>query len=418
MIVRILSYIAVAVFALSYLGLAKTSVAEVPAWPEFRGGEGDGRADAADLPIAIDASVVQWETPIHGKAWSSPVVWGGQIWLTTAREDGTKMSVVCVDRATGKVLHDVAVIENETPEFCHPMNSYASPTPVIEAGRLYAHFGSYGTVCIDTADAKVLWRRSDLKCDHFRGPASSPILHDGKLFVAFDGVDVQFVVAFDKKTGDTVWQSKREIDYGTDVGDRMKAYGTAEVIRVGNQEQLVYPSAVATIAYDPQTGKSLWTVYHDGMNASARPIYVDGLVLITNGMGGIVAVRPDGKGNVTKSHVVWTSSKSVAKKSSPIVVDGLVYMITDDGIVTCRELEDGRIVWQKRAGGSYAASPIYASGRIYLFSIEGAITTLKAGREYEMLAETELGDGFMASPAVVGDQMILRSKSALYSIVK
>ena len=299
-----------------------------------------------------------------------------------------------------------------------PRSSCGAPTPVIEAGRLYAHFGSYGTVCIDTADAKVLWRRSDLKCDHFRGPASSPILHDGKLFVAFDGVDVQFVVAFDKKTGDTVWQSKREIDYGTDVGDRMKAYGTAEVIRVGNQEQLVYPSAVATIAYDPQTGKSLWTVYHDGMNASARPIYVDGLVLITNGMGGIVAVRPDGKGNVTKSHVVWTSSKSVAKKSSPIVVDGLVYMITDDGIVTCRELEDGRIVWQKRAGGSYAASPIYASGRIYLFSIEGAITTLKAGREYEMLAETELGDGFMASPAVVGDQMILRSKSALYSIVK
>ncbi|EMI20488.1 Pyrrolo-quinoline quinone [Rhodopirellula maiorica SM1] len=416
MFLRFFRCAAVVVVLFTSFVCLRTSVAEVPTWPEFRGGHGDGHADAADLPVAIDASVVQWETPIQGKAWSSPVVWGDQIWLTTASEDGKQMSVVCVDRATGSVKHNVVVIENKTPEFCHPMNSYASPTPAIESGRLYAHFGSYGTVCVDTSDASVLWQRHDLKCDHFRGPASSPILHDGKLFVAYDGVDVQFVVAFDKNTGETVWQSKREIDYGTDVGDRMKAYGTAEVIQVGGQEQLVYPSAVATIAYDPQTGDPLWTVYHDGMNASARPIYVDGLVLITNGMGGVVAVRPDGKGNVTKSHVVWTSSKSVAKKSSPIVVDGLIYMITDDGIATCRELEDGKMVWQKRVGGSYAASPIYASGRIYLFSIEGAITTLQAGREYEILAETELGDGFMASPAVVGDQLILRSKSALYSI--
>ncbi len=411
MCVRVVCLLTLLVFALPC-----SLPAEQANWPEFRGPAGDGRADAAKLPLAIDQSVVQWQTPIHGKGWSSPVVWGNQIWLTTATEDGTQMSVVCVDRSSGKVLHDLVVIENEEPEFCHPMNSYASPTPVIEQGRLYVHFGSYGTLCLDTADASILWRRDDLKCDHFRGPASSPILYDGKLFVAFDGVDVQFVVALDSKTGETVWKAEREIQYGTDVGDQKKAYGTAEVIRLGDQDQLVYPSAVATIAYDPATGESLWIVYHDGMNASARPILSDGMLLITNGSGGMVAVRPDGIGNITDTHIAWSSKKSVSKKASPIVVDGLVYLISDDGIASCRQLRDGKILWQQRLAGSYAASPIYADGKIYLFSVEGMIVTLKSGREFQVLAETELGDGFMASPAVVGNQLILRSKSMLYSV--
>jgi len=229
-------------------------------WPEFRGPAGDGRADDAVLPLAIDDSVIQWQTPIHGKGWSSPIVWDDQIWLTTATEDGKQMSVVCVDRTDGKVLHDVVVIETEDPEYCHPMNSYATPTAAIEQGRLYVHFGTYGTLCLDTSDASVIWRRADLKCDHYRGPASSPVLHDGKLFVAFDGIDVQFVVALDTSTGDTLWKKKREIDYGTTVGDRMKAYGTGKVIQVDDQYQLVYPSAMATIAYDPTTGRTLWTV--------------------------------------------------------------------------------------------------------------------------------------------------------------
>ena len=396
--------------------IASANTAASANWPEFRGGRGDGQADDAKLPIAIDESVVQWQTPIHGKGWSSPVVWGDQIWLTTATEDGTKMSVLCVDRTSGKVIHDVVVIENQKPEFCHSMSSYATPTPVIEEGRVYVHFGTYGTLCLDTTDASEIWRRDDLHCDHFRGPASSPILHDGKLFVAYDGVDVQFVVAFDAKSGDTVWKKDREIDYGTDVGDRMKGYGTAEVITVDGAEQLVYPSAVATIAYRPDDGRTLWTAYHGGMNASARPIHVDGKVVITNGSGSMVVVRPDGNGDITDSHIEWSAKKSVPKKASPVVINGLIYMVSDDGIASCRQLQDGQLVWQKRLGGTYASSPIYAGQRIYLFDTEGKISTLEAGREFKQLAETNLGDGFMASAAVVGDQLILRSKSALFSV--
>ena len=387
-------------------------------WPEFRGPTGDGHAHDADLPIAIDASVVSWKTPIHGKGWSSPVVWGNQIWLTTATEDGTKMSVICVERNTGKVLHDIVLLENESPAFCHPQNSYATPTPVIEEGRVYIHFGSYLTTCLDTSNAKVLWERRDLECDHHRGPASSPILYNGKLFIAYDGFDVQYVVALDKQTGETVWKQTRDINYGTDNGDLKKAYCTAHVIEVAGKKQLIYPSAIATIAYDPENGQPLWTVYHDGMNASARPLYGEGLVFITNGMGSMVAVRPDGKGDVTGTHIAWSDRKGVAKKASQLMVDGLFYMISDDGIVSCREPKSGELLWQKRAGSDYAASPIYASGRIYLFSAEGKILTIQPGREYEPLAETELGDGFMASPAVVDNELILRSKSHLYCVKK
>ncbi len=387
-------------------------------WPEFRGPFGDGHARNANLPIAIDESVVRWKTPIHGKGWSSPVVWGDQIWLTTATEDGTKMSVLCVDRSSGRILHDKVLIENKEPAFCHPMNSYATPTPVIEEGRVYVHFGSYLTACLDTSNAEILWQRRDLACDHWRGPASSPILYDGKIFVAYDGFDVQYVVALDKLTGETIWKRDRNIDYGTDNGDRMKAYCTAQVIEVAGQKQLVYPSASATIAYDPSTGEPLWTAYHDGMNASARPVYSDGLVFITNGSGSMVAVRPDGKGDVTGTHIEWSDRKGVAKKSSQLVVDGLFYMNSDDGVVSCREPKTGSVIWQQRAGGEFAASPIYAGGRIYLFGIEGDILTIEPGREFKLLAETKLGDGFMASPAVVDNEMILRSKSHLYCIAQ
>ena len=403
------------IFLLSSITLAVVATADSN-WPEYRGPSGDGHAESANPPVAIDQSTVRWQTAIHGKGWSSPVVWGNQIWLTTATDDGKQMSVLCVDRSNGKIIHDIVLLENEEPAFCHPMNSYATPTPVIEEGRVYIHFGSYLTACLDTATAKVLWQRRDLKCDHWRGPASSPILYDEKLFIAYDGFDLQYVVALDKNTGRTIWKRDRNIDYGTDNGDLMKAYCTGQVIDVGGQKQLVYPSAVATIAYDPSDGKPLWTAYHDGMNASARPLYGEGLVFITNGMGSMVAVRPDGTGDVTGTHIAWSDRKGVAKKSSQLLVDGLFYMNSDDGVVSCREPKTGEIIWQKRAGGQYAASPIYAGGRIYLFSMEGDILTIEPGREFKLLAETKLGDGFMASPAVVGDELILRSKSQLYCI--
>ena len=304
-------------------------------WPEFRGPTADGHASETKLPTKFDDSTLQWELPVHGKGWSSPVIWDGQVWLTTATKDGKQMSVIGVDLESGKQLHDFVVFENEEPAFCHPTNSYASSTPAIEDGRLYVHFGSYGTACVDTKTAKVLWQRRDLPCDHFRGPASSPIIYKNLMIVAFDGFDHQYVVALDKATGDTVWKKERDINYGTDNGDLMKAYGTGAIFEVDGKPLLIYPSAIATIAYDPMSGDQKWIVYHKGMNVSARPLLTGGgLIIITNGMGQMVAVKPKGKGDITKSNVAWQSSKAIPKKSSALIVDDRMYMNEDKGIIS------------------------------------------------------------------------------------
>ncbi len=216
-------------------------------WPQFRGPRGAGHADVAGLPIRwSETENVRWKTRIHGKAWSSPVIWGDQIWLTTATPDGHQLFAICVDRATGNIVRDLQIFDIKKPSYCIPFNSYASPTPVIEAGRVYVHFGSAGTACLDSASGKVLWTRQDLPCDHHRGPGSSPILHDNLLIMHFDGVDQQYVVALDKLTGNTVWKKSRDIDYQTDDGDFKKAYATPTIVEIGGKAQLISPAAMAT----------------------------------------------------------------------------------------------------------------------------------------------------------------------------
>jgi outer membrane protein assembly factor BamB len=401
-----------------------TSILSSPAhaaenWTQFRGPNGDGKAVAAKLPLEwSETKNVKWKIPIHGRSWSSPVVWGDQLWLTTATKDGKKMSVVCLDRHTGKVIHDLLLYENEKPDFCHPTNTYASPTPVIEEGRIYVHFGRYGTACIDTKTAKTLWSRSDFKCDHWRGPGSSPVLAGDRLIVAYDGFDFQFVVALDKNTGKTVWKKDRDIKYGTDNGDRKKAYCTCAVFEHKGRMQVVSPSAVETICYDPKQGDVLWRVRHGGMNAAARPIYGHGLVYIAAGSGptAMIAVRPDGKGDVTKTHIAWKYGKSAPKRPSQILSGDWLFMINDSGVISCIDAKTAAIVWQKRVGGDYRASPILADGKIYFFSQKGVSPVIEAAGEFKLLATNKLDGGFQASPAVVGNSLYLRTEKNLYCI--
>lgn len=410
------------IFGFVFLTLAtlnQTLVAEN--WPAFRGPRGDGITDATGVPVEwSETKNIVWKTAIHGRGWSSPIVWDNQIWLTTATEDGKKQSAICVDATTGDVVHDLVVFENKEPRFCHPSNSYASCTPTIEDGRLYVHFGSYGTAAIDTVTGKKLWERRDLECDHFRAPASSPILFEDVLIVAYDGFDVQYAVGFDKHTGETRWRTPRGIDYNTDNGDRKKAYATGLVIEVAGQPQVILPSATATVAYEPLTGKEIWRVRHGGMNAACRPIYGHGLLYITAGDGGtsLVAVRPDGKGDVTDTHIVWSSGKSVPKRSSLILKDDLLFMTNDSGVVSCRDAKTGDVHWMKRLEGEYWASPLLAEGRLYFSSKTGLSPVVAASSEYELITENHLDAGFNASPAVIGNDFILRTFTHLYRVSK
>lgn len=363
-------------------------------WPEFRGPTADGKT-AAQLPVDFGNKNLKWSVPIHGKGWSSPVVWGNQIWLTTATRDGKKMSAICVDTQTGNILHDKVIHENESPAFCHPTNSYASPTPAIENGRVYLHFGSYGTTCLDTKTGKQIWQRLDFECDHYRGPGSSPILFEDLLIVAFDGADKQYVAAMDKSTGKTVWKTDREIEYGTDVGDYMKACGTGAIFEIDGEPILVYPSAVATIAYHARTGKPVWTCYHQGMNASARPLRAkNGLVFISNGMGKMIAVDPSGKGDITKD-IAWTQTRAVAKKPSQLLIGDHLHMINDQGIISCLNVETGEPVWQHRFGSNFSASPISDGKNIVAISESGDVIVWKADSEsFQLVTKTKLGDGW------------------------
>lgn len=389
------------------------------AWNQYRGPRGDGTASQTGLPTTwSETEHVRWKVPIRGKGWSSPVVWGQQVWLTSATPDGKQLFAICVDFETGQLVHDIQVFEVAEPQYCIERNSYASPTPYIEEGRVYVHFGAHGTACLDTRSGSILWTRQDLACNHFRGPASSPVVWQDLLILTFDGFDFQYVVALDKQTGRTVWKSDRGIEYGSTDGDAKKAYATPAVVSIGGREELIDPSAGATVAYDPRTGRELWRVQSGGMNASCRPVIGNGLAFVGTADGGynLFAVRLGGEGDVTSSRVAWKLTKGAPRYASPALVEGLLYMGSEQGVITCVEAETGQVVWQERLGGLFMPSPVYGDGKLYFFSEEGQGHVLAPGRQMKKLATNQLNGEFMASPAVAGKSLVLRTKEALYRI--
>ncbi|WP_425615207.1 PQQ-binding-like beta-propeller repeat protein [Anatilimnocola sp. NA78] len=418
---RLCSFVPTAALVVLF-GLAVVSFASgEEQWNQYRGPNADGTSAATGLPAKwSETENVKWKTPVRGKAWSSPVVWNNQIWLTTAPADGKELFAICLDRETGKVLHDVKVFEVEKPQFCHERNSYASSTPFVEEGRIYVHYGVHGTACVDTAGGKVLWSRNDLECNHFRGAGSSPIVWQDLLILMFDGYDVQYVTALDKETGKTVWRTDRNFNYGTDNGDAKKGYGTPSVITVNGRPELVTPSAGSTAAYDPRTGKELWQVKSGGMNAAGRPVVNKDTAFVGTADGGmhLFAVKLGGSGDVTGTHVPWKLAKGYPRYASPILVEGLLYMGSEQGVITCVDAETGEVIYQKRLGGLFMSSPVYADGKLYFFAEEGNCHVIKPGREFESLGENKLPGGFMASPAIAGKALILRTKDAVWCVAE
>ncbi len=404
-------------------------------WPQFRGPWGDGHvsapADSAILGFPLSWSEtenVKWKTEIPYRGWSTPVVMGGQAWLTTATPEGHDFFAICVDAETGEVRYNERLFHCERPEpLGNNVNGYATPSPVIEAGRVYVHFGSYGTACLGTGDFKVLWKREDLRCRHYRGPASSPVLFEDLLILTLDGVDVQYLVALDKKTGQTVWKTDRSVAWNDENvpgqmardGDLRKAHSTPLLVNAGGKPLLLSVGAKAAYGYDPRTGREVWRVRYDAWSAAPCPLYDQGLAFIITGFGGkteLLAIRVDGQGDVTDTHVAWRFGSMVPKTASPILVDGLIYMVSDEGLLTCLESATGAQVWRSRIPGNYAASPIYADGRLYWFNQQGKTTVLRPGRSFEPLAANSLAGGFMASPAAAGNALYLRTKTHLYRV--
>jgi outer membrane protein assembly factor BamB len=404
-------------------------------WPEFRGPFGNGHATAAEdakpagLPLRwSETENVKWKTPIPYCGWSTPVVMGSQVWLTTATEDGHDFFVLCLDAESGQVRFNQKLFHADKPDpLGNSVNAYASPSPVIEPGRVYVSFGSYGTACLETATQKTIWQRSDLPCRHFRGPGSSPILFEDLLILTMDGADVQYVVALNKKTGQTVWKTDRTTAWNDlnaegkpdREGDLRKAFSTPLILDLQGKPMMISCGSKAIYGYDPRTGRECWKIHHGSHTAASRPVFAQGLVMFVTGQGKpeLWAVKPDGEGDVTKSHRVWkSSSKTVCKIASPVVVGELLFMVSEDGLASCTEIATARELWKRRIGGHFVASPLFADGRLYCCNEEGKVTVIKPGRTFELLASNTLEGGFMASPAVSGKALFLRTKTHLYRI--
>jgi outer membrane protein assembly factor BamB len=389
-------------------------------WPGYRGPDDNGHSRANNVPLHwSDSTHVAWKTAIPGRGWSSPVIMEGKVWITTAEPDGTNMRVIGVDAAKGTILHNITVFNHSEFQETHQLNSFASPSPVVEPGRVYVHFGTYGTACLDTRTGSKIWSRDDINCEHEVGPGSSPFIYNNLLILTMDGTDVQYLIALDKNTGKTVWKTPRNMDYTGRTPDTHKAYTTPVIARVNGTDQLISPCAHAVMAYDPLTGKEIWRVQAEGFSASARPVTSNGLVYVNTGFSppSVVAIKLEGTGNKTENAVTWMNKRNLSARSSPLLIDGLFYMVTTGGLAKCLDPLTGEEIWSQRVGGETSASPVFAGGRIYTFDESGLTTVFTPGRQFTKIAENSLPDGFMASPAVVDGALFLRTKTHLYEII-
>ena len=381
-------------------------------WPQFRGPSGQGHSSDAGLPLAWSESRnVVWKAPVPGRGWSSPVVAGGRVWLTTSiSEKGASLRAVAFDVASGREAVNVEVVRLGNANLTNPKNSHASPTPVVEGDRVYVHFGAQGTAALTTS-GEIVWKtRFPYESQH--GNGGSPVLYGDLLIFSCDGSPDAFVVALDKRTGKVRWKTSRR-----DPSDQ--AYSTPLVIRVADRDQLVSVGAYRATAYDPLTGKEIWRVgYPDGFSNVPRPVFGHGLVYIATGFQqpSLLAVRADGAGDVTKTHVAWTLKRGAPLTPSPLLVGDELFVVNDGGIASCLDAKTGATHWVQRLGGAFSASPVFADGRVYFLSEEGTSTVLAPGKEFNKLAESTLDGAILASMAVSERSIFIRTMTHLYRL--
>ncbi len=390
-------------------------------WPQYRGPTADGHADpTCEPPIAWSESEnVRWKLAVDGKAWSSPVVWGDTLWMTNATEDGRAMSILAIDRENGKIRYDRVVFTNETmqPDF-HAFNSHASPTPVLDRECVYISFGAYGTAALDRQTGATLWERRDLRCNHFRGAGSSPILFRDLLIFHMDGFDHQYAIALNKRTGETVWKSIRNVDYGTDDGDVKKAFSTPQIIETsGKQLQMISPTSKAVLSYDPFTGRERWRVRYSEFSSASRALFDGERVYLNTGFSKskLIAIRPEGQGDLSNTNVLWETNRSIGSKPSPVLFGATICSLDDRGVLSAMECKSGDVVWQQRLGGDFSSSPIVAGNRIYCFDESGKGHVISAVDGTSLKVNT-LEAGCLASPAVIGNELIVRTRTHLYCL--
>jgi outer membrane protein assembly factor BamB len=397
-------------------------------WTHFRGSNLNGISVTEKVPIKWSDPNIRWKTEIHGKGHSSPVVFENQIWVTTATIDGKELYAVCVDYRTGKIIHDIKVFDVEDVIGKHGINTYASPTPCIEKGFVYVHFGSMGTACIRTSDGSVVWKRNDLKCNHVQGPGSSPVIYKNLLILHYEGTDIRYIVALDKATGKQVWRTDRpEEPYKSLANIGKKSYVTPLIINVKGKDLLISNGSAVCCAYDPLTGKEVWKIIGGAESTVPMPFAENGKVFFYTGSvdnpgGGtyteMFAVNPDGKGDITGTNILWKKhdDQSHTQMLTPVIKDGLIYTVISRNILMCIDASNGKEIWSERLRSDHNASPVFAGGNIWFFSIKGEVLAIKAGRNYEIAARNQIDSGIWATPAFLRNSVILRTEKYICRI--
>lgn len=412
-------------------------------WPEWRGTSGQGVTAAKDVPSQWSETVnVKWKTALKGRGWSTPVVQGDQVWVTTAIEkeasaeeakkrlvgntgdqpltvlDSVSLRAICVSLATGEVEQDIELLNVKDPQWVHQLNSYASPSPILDGDRLYCHFGSYGSACVDTKSGSVLWRNEELKVMHENGPGSTAVLWEDRLIVHFDGSDAQFIAAIGTQDGKVQWKTARSGKMDPRP-QQQKAYGTPLIVTMKQGPVVVSPAADWVYGYAPDTGKELWKVPYGelGFSMSIRPVADAERIYICTSFGKsqVIALK---YADLDVPEIVWRNNKNAPKMCSPVLSKGLLHYVDDGGIVSCVDATTGEAVYRERVPGKYSSSPILAEGRIYFCSREGVTSVVEAGREFKLVSSNTLEGQIMASPVAIDGALLIRTDKALYRIGK
>jgi outer membrane protein assembly factor BamB len=397
-------------------------------WTHFRGSNLNGIAMTNNIPLRWDVSNMKWKTEIHGKGHSSPVVYNNQIWVTTATIDGKELYAVCVDYVTGKMIFDIKVFETDDVISKHGINTYASPSPCIEMGYVYVHYGSPGTACLRTSDGSVVWKRNDLKCNHVQGPGSSPVIYKNLLILHYEGTDVRYIVALDKATGKQIWRADRPVEpYKALANIGKKAYVTPLIINVKGIDLLISNGSAVCCAYDPLTGKEIWRVAGGAESTVPMPVAENGKVFFYTGSvnspeGGtyteMFAVNPDGQGDITGTNILWKKrdDQSHTQILTPVIKDGLIYTVSSRNFLMCIDAATGKELWTERLRSDHNASPVFVNGNVWFFSIRGEVLAIQAGRNYKVITQNQMDSGIWATPAFLRNSVILRTEKYLCRI--
>jgi outer membrane protein assembly factor BamB len=414
--------------------LIATFSARAEQWLGFRGLTRQGISMERNLPLKWSVSEnIVWKTEIPGQGWSSPIIWGDRVFVTSATDNGTKCRVICLDRKSGKITWNKEVFD-QVPRRKEGKNSYATPTPVTDGQHVFAVFGD-GSVAALTVDGSLVWTNREVQFYSRHGLGASPMLHEGLLIMPYDGSnpigtpgnypqvsdeerlgwqipwDKSFIAALDCKTGKRVWTAKR--------GLSRIAHVSPIIVETQDKPIMVSGAGDRLQGFDLKTGELIWSIYAQGEGVVPSPVTGAGMVFASSGFEKTTlrAVRlANATGDVTQTHIVWEQKKGVPTQSSPIFVNPYLYAITDGGIATCYAPDNGEVVWQERIGGNHCASPVYGEARIYFLAEDGETTVIGVGSVFKVLAKNPLKEKCQASIAISQGQIFIRGEKNLYCI--